>query len=374
MSSGPRQHHVSRGQRDNRKHLIVGVSRVRIVALTSLPCRTTVGTRALGNLRLARSDLLAEYLANTRLLRELGKFEFAARMRAAGRNQPLGDAREKAGFSEPYVLHHSWLPGLVEVSASEAARLRRQIQMSAEAVLEGDLAQILTRLGWDDDSAFDAALVANKAVSVFSAMQNARELARFLEIVRSRAPQVVVEIGTARGGTVYALSQAAASDATIISIDLPGADNCGGQTESERSLFATFGPPGQSFHFLALDSHAEGTLLRLHTLLGGRPIDLLFIDGDHSYDGVRADFLNYAPMVGATGLLGLHDILLMPDEWGAGNEVGPVWRELCARCPTTEIVDPAGVCAQRRPGGVPVAWGIGLINGLACRVALERGL
>jgi predicted O-methyltransferase YrrM len=36
-------------------------------------------------------------------------------------------------------------------------------------------------------------------------------------------------------------------------------------------------------------------------------LDLLFLDGDHSYDGTRADLVNYAPKLKPGGVLVLHD-------------------------------------------------------------------
>jgi predicted O-methyltransferase YrrM len=39
-----------------------------------------------------------------------------------------------------------------------------------------------------------------------------------------------------------------------------------------------------------------------------RPIDLLFLDGDHSYEGVRRDFIDWAPKVQQGGFLCMHDV------------------------------------------------------------------
>jgi predicted O-methyltransferase YrrM len=39
------------------------------------------------------------------------------------------------------------------------------------------------------------------------------------------------------------------------------------------------------------------------------PIDLLFVDGDHSYDAVKQDFLDWAPKVRPGGFLALHDVV-----------------------------------------------------------------
>lgn len=42
----------------------------------------------------------------------------------------------------------------------------------------------------------------------------------------------------------------------------------------------------------------------------GAPIRLLLIDADHSYEGVRADFLNWSPHVQPGGLIIFHDYLM----------------------------------------------------------------
>ncbi len=39
----------------------------------------------------------------------------------------------------------------------------------------------------------------------------------------------------------------------------------------------------------------------------GRPIDLLWIDGDHSFEGVQRDLLDWTPFVPVGGLLACHD-------------------------------------------------------------------
>ena len=54
------------------------------------------------------------------------------------------------------------------------------------------------------------------------------------------------------------------------------------------------------------DSHAPETVERLKEKLNSRPINLLFIDGDHSYAGVKGDYGFYAPLV--ENIIALHDI------------------------------------------------------------------
>jgi len=44
-------------------------------------------------------------------------------------------------------------------------------------------------------------------------------------------------------------------------------------------------------------------------VLKGTQLDVLFIDGDHSLEGVRQDFLAFAPLVREGGIIAFHDIV-----------------------------------------------------------------
>src|SRR5919197_4990496 len=72
------------------------------------------------------------------------------------------------------------------------------------------------------------------------AMQKLRELAPLLALLRRRSPRVVVEIGTARGGTFYAWCQVADPQAVLVSIDLPDGPFGGGYTP-DVSTFGAYG-------------------------------------------------------------------------------------------------------------------------------------
>ena len=72
-------------------------------------------------------------------------------------------------------------------------------------------------------------------------------------------------------------------------------------------------------------------------------IDMLHIDGDHTYEGVKADFENFKSLVKKGGMIVFHDIAGIPD-------VAKFWNEVKAHYPETfrEIIHEGG-------------WGIGMI-------------
>lgn len=154
----------------------------------------------------------------------------------------------------------------------------------------------------------------------------------FKQLVRRVAglrPRCIVEIGTARGGTLFALTRVAADDAIIISVDLPGGVFGGGYPAWKRLVYQRFASPGQTMHLLRADSHAFETFHQVRQLLGGREVDVLFIDGDHTYAGAKHDFDQYKSLVRSGGLIALHDIA--ENRWDQSVQVDRLWSELKLR-------------------------------------------
>lgn len=54
------------------------------------------------------------------------------------------------------------------------------------------------------------------------------------------------------------------------------------------------------------DSATRLALKKLKSLLDGREVDLLFIDGNHTYEGVRSDYEMYGPLT--KHLIAFHDV------------------------------------------------------------------
>jgi hypothetical protein len=112
-------------------------------------------------------------------------------------------------------------------------------------------------------------------------------------------------------------------------------------------------------------SQGERMVARVGTALAGRKLDLLFIDGDHSYSGARDDFLAYKPFVREGGTIAFHDIC--PDymtRFGrpTGNFAGEVpvlWKKIRELYPHEEFVenvsqDGFGIGAIRYSSVVPM--------------------
>jgi predicted O-methyltransferase YrrM len=138
--------------------------------------------------------------------------------------------------------------------------------------------------------------------------QVAEEFVPLLEEVRRLNPQTVLEIGTHRGGTLYLWARLARPDAILVSIDLPGGKFGGGYSPFRAPIYRRFAQERQKLHLMRASSHSESTLEETKRLLSGRPIDLLFIDGDHTHQGVKQDWEMYSPLVRSGGLIVFHDV------------------------------------------------------------------
>jgi hypothetical protein len=84
------------------------------------------------------------------------------------------------------------------------------------------------------------------------------------------------------------------------------------------------------------DSAALETVNRLAWMLGSRAIDLLFIDGCHTYEGVKADYEIYGPMT--RHIVAIHDIHTPKLDARDKTEVFRLWNEILATNRTDTLV------------------------------------
>ena len=152
------------------------------------------------------------------------------------------------------------------------------------------------------------------------ASQVPSEISGLAHRVEALRPSVIVEIGVYKGGTGLIWSHLA-SDLVVL-CDLRN-------LWLERSLLQRFPAHGHPrLEILCGNSHETAFKSRLVKTLDGRPIDFLFIDGDHSLAGIRQDFADYSPLVRPGGLIACHDIV--PQQPFPETQVPTFWAELKA--------------------------------------------
>lgn len=173
-------------------------------------------------------------------------------------------------------------------------------------------------------------------------MQQRAEFGALLALLEQERPDRILEIGVYRGGTLW--HWLALAGERVVAIDLPG---------------GPFGEPGtadvEGWQSWAAD---RGVELLVH--LGDSrdqaarqfaarhgPYDLVFIDGGHAYETVRADWEHYGPL---GRIVVLHDIL--PEQEAAGVEAHLLWAQIRGRYHTTELVCSGG----QAYGGIGIVW------------------
>lgn len=181
--------------------------------------------------------------------------------------------------------------------------------------------------------------------------QNMKELLGFVKMLQQQPLNRICEIGTFRGGTLFVWCRIAQPEATIISIDLPGGEFGGGYNERSIPFFESFCQPEQKLECIRGSSHDPTIRDDFASRFGSDKLDFLFIDGDHSYEGVKKDFDFYSQFVKQGGYIGFHDIVHRPKQ--PDIEVHRFWNELKEKYECHEFIEDTD---ERR------AIGIGLIR------------
>lgn len=160
----------------------------------------------------------------------------------------------------------------------------------------------------------------------FGMFQHREEIEQFLRWLTRRPIGHVMEIGTHTGGTTACLGLA--SDGKVVSLDLPNgpwgglsAAACDARNRRLQELLEG------RFTGLLADSQSCQTPAIVEAALGAE-LDLLFIDGDHSYLGARHDFTTYGHFVRSGGVIAFHDVNDTLFHRDRGVMVSKLWGEL----------------------------------------------
>lgn len=147
-------------------------------------------------------------------------------------------------------------------------------------------------------------------------LQHQDELTALLTFIDQLQPalslRVIVEIGSFRGGTMELWARLASDLVVSIDMAVPAEfyGNIGDADMAARN--ARFTAQFPHVHGIVGNSHSLDTERALRDQLNGQPIDLLFIDGDHTYEGVQADYEMYSRYVRPGGVIAFHDVICDP--------------------------------------------------------------
>ena len=166
-------------------------------------------------------------------------------------------------------------------------------------------------------------------------LQVKEELIEFLNVFIKQHPKIIFECGTAHGGNLFLLTQFSDKDSTIISVDLPGGKFGGGYPSWKIPFYKSFASNNQRIILIREDSHKISTLEKVKEVLNNKKIDVAFIDGDHTYTGVKKDFELYRHLIKPGGLIVFHDIVPHKNK---NVGVPKFWQEILKEYEFKEIV------------------------------------
>ena len=160
-----------------------------------------------------------------------------------------------------------------------------------------------------------------------------KEIEDFVNYLGAIQPHTSMEIGSKLGGTLYILCEL--SKGRVISVDLPGGEFGGWMLNKHPYLGDVYKLRNdyflQRYDHLSMitgDSHSDETLDKVKHELDGSSLDLLFIDGDHTYEGVKQDYEIYKKFVRPGGCIVFHDIVDSENHRDIGCNVAQLWNEL----------------------------------------------
>ncbi len=174
----------------------------------------------------------------------------------------------------------------------------------------------------------------NSFKAILKPAQKKPEIKQLLELIKKEEPKVFLEIGTGKGGTLFLFTSVLPNKSQIISVDLRGKPYGAGYPSFMRGLIKKYARGEQDLRLVERDSHKKETRDYIKSIIN-KPVDFLFIDGDHTYEGVKRDFELYSSLVKKKGVISFHDI----KAYHSGCGVYKFWDEIKTRYKHLEFAD-----------------------------------
>ena len=143
--------------------------------------------------------------------------------------------------------------------------------------------------------------------------QNLFELYECAKIINKAKPKNILEIGSHFGGTFKVWCMCSQNNGKQVSISWhPSSSDCYTQYQSEQKRSEAHDnimSCGKNVYHIDADSHLKSTKNELTSILGDEKLDFIFIDGDHTYEGVKKDYEMYYTLMKKGGIIGFHDLV-----------------------------------------------------------------
>lgn len=168
--------------------------------------------------------------------------------------------------------------------------------------------------------------IINKSYERYGTQQNKWEYNEFFQRLIKGKTESVLEIGAKFGGTTYGFCNIFEK---VVSIDIFKEEQL---TELEKMY--------NNLTFILGDSHSPTTKNQLK----GMKFDVVFIDGDHHYEAVKQDYLDYKEFVKDDGVIVFHDI---KQTWWTDSieiQVPILWNEIKYDYRYEEIINNENDC------------------------------
>lgn len=167
------------------------------------------------------------------------------------------------------------------------------------------------------------------------ASQHPDELGQFVALLRNHGVLRYLEIGSRDGDTFHHVMRHLPQGAFGVAVDLPGGLWGRDSKKNLLSAIENINEGGRKAVSVFGDSQTPEIAAQVKE---HGPFDAILIDGDHTLDGVTADWLLYGNMA---PLVAFHDIAgdgLRDRKSGRRVEVPRLWRDLKARHDHREFI------------------------------------
>ena len=137
--------------------------------------------------------------------------------------------------------------------------------------------------------------------------QNSKELYELIDVILDNKTKTALEVGLGYYGSTHFLWRLIFEKVITIECDWERVRKFSNNTKKHYGKYVL---DDNKSYFVHGYSYNPKTVLTVREVLGEDKVDMLFIDGDHSYGSIMTDFLLYKDVVKSGGIVVFHDYLL----------------------------------------------------------------